>query len=179
LPTSLASSSITTSSATISWAAASPAPANGYEYYLSTSSTAPTSSTTISGSTAAGVVSASLSSLTANTTYYYWVRSNCNGTDKGNWVSGGSFTTLCLATTLPYSEGFNNTIIPSCWSQQNVVGANNLTFISSGINPTISSAQEGTNMVYWNSYSITSGYTTRLVSMPISTLGISILRPHQ
>jgi subtilisin-like proprotein convertase family protein len=122
LPTSLTSSSLTSSSSTISWTAATTAPANGYEYYYSTSSTAPTSSTTASGSTAAGVVSASLTGLTANTTYYFWVRSNCNGTDKGSWVSGGSFTTLCNAvSSFPWTEGFESTSVPASWSSSTEV----------------------------------------------------------
>jgi len=59
-PSLLTSSAITPTSATISWAAASPAPASGYQYYYSTSPTAPTGATVPSGSTAAGVLSAGL-----------------------------------------------------------------------------------------------------------------------
>ena len=77
VPSGLASSSIATTTATISWAAASPAPASGYEYYVSTSSTAPISSTTATGSTGAGIVTANLTSLTPGTVYYFWVRGNC------------------------------------------------------------------------------------------------------
>jgi hypothetical protein len=177
LPTSLASSSITSSTATISWTAPASAPANGYEYYFSTSSTAPTISTTISGSTAAGVVSASLSSLTANTTYYYWVRSNCNGTDKGTWVSGGSFTTPCLATTLPLSEGFNVTVNttnnPACWSQSNVNGSLSINQVTApaGLGPTGFLPQEGSGMIFYNSYSYST--STRLVTRKINSTGIS------
>ncbi|MBU3681783.1 MAG: hypothetical protein FGM16_07575, partial [Flavobacterium sp.] len=116
LPTSLSVSSITSSSATISWTAASPAPVNGYEYYYSTSNTSPTAATTASGSVSSGT-SASLSGLTASTTYYYWVRSNCNGTDKSSWVAGASFTTACAAiATFPWLETFSSTSTTlGCW----------------------------------------------------------------
>jgi hypothetical protein len=71
VPTALTSSNVTSTSATISWTAASPAPASGYQYFYSTSATAPTAGTTPSGSTGAGVTTASITGLTANTTYYF------------------------------------------------------------------------------------------------------------
>ncbi|MFY0482347.1 fibronectin type III domain-containing protein [Flavobacterium sp. PLA-1-15] len=101
VPTGLTSSSITTTTATISWTAPSSAPANGYEYYYSTSNTTPTASQTPSGSTGAGVTTANLSSLTAATPYYYWVRSKCNATDKSAWSVVGNFTTACVAPNAP------------------------------------------------------------------------------
>jgi hypothetical protein len=121
-PSSLSSSAVLNTTATISWAAASPAPGSGYEYYYSTSSTAPISSTVASGSTAAGVLTANLISLTPNTLYYFWVRSNCNGTDKSSWVGSATFTTACNPiSTFPWNEGFeglasvSTTTFPSCW----------------------------------------------------------------
>lgn len=98
--TGLASSALTPETATISWTASTTAPANGYEYYYSTSSTAPISTTTPSGSVAAGITTANLSGLTPSTQYYYWVRGNCNGTDKGVWSSSANFTTLSLCPTV-------------------------------------------------------------------------------
>ncbi len=96
----LASSAITPDAATITWTASTTAPGNGYEYYYSTSSTTPISTATPSGSVAAGVTTANLSLLNPSTTYYYWVRANCNGTDKGVWSSSASFTTLNLCPTV-------------------------------------------------------------------------------
>lgn len=92
VPTSLTSSSVATTTATISWAAASPAPSNGYQYFLSTSSSAPTAGTTPTGSTAAGTTSVNLSSLNLGTQYYFWVRSNCGGT-QSTWAGSSNFTT--------------------------------------------------------------------------------------
>ena len=99
-PTSLASGSITGTSATISWTAASPAPASGYQYYVSTSSTAPTAGTTPTGTTAAGVTSATVTGLTGVTTYYFWVRSNCGGTGTSSWSASATFTTTCGLNTV-------------------------------------------------------------------------------
>lgn len=78
--------------ATVNWTAAAPAPANGYQYYYSTTNTAPTAGTTPSGSTGAGVTTVNLTGLTSGTTYYIWVRSNCGGgLGQGAWVGPQTF----------------------------------------------------------------------------------------
>ena len=73
---------------------------NNYEIYYSTSSTAPTAETS---ATVSGISSKSraVTGLTAETTYYYWVRSNCGGATKSSWVAGTpvSFTTSAAAAT--------------------------------------------------------------------------------
>ena len=91
-PTNLPATSIAFTTAIINWTAASPAPANGYEYIYSSSATAPVPATLISGSTAAGVTSANLTGLTSGSIYYVWVRANC-GVNKGVWVGPISFIT--------------------------------------------------------------------------------------
>ena len=98
-----AATAITPTTATLNWAAATTAPSNGYEYYYSTNATAPTSGTTVSGSVGAGVLTANITGLTATTTYYFWVRSNCNGTDKSNWIGSGTFSTPCIVPVLTTS----------------------------------------------------------------------------
>lgn len=118
----LASSALTPDKATISWTASTSAPGNGYEYYYSTSSTAPTVNTVPSGSTAAGVVTANLTGLTPSTTYSFWVRGNCNGTDKGVWSAAGTFSTLslCPAVSAPASGASDVSLTPTItWSSIN------------------------------------------------------------
>ncbi len=111
-PTAPAASNITNSSATISWSAAYQAPANGYEYYYNTTGIAPTNATAALGSVGAGVTSANLPSLTAGTTYYFWLRSACSSSDKSNWTSGGSFITETMVAR-PWSEGFSSWSLPA------------------------------------------------------------------
>ncbi len=78
---------------TITWTAPSPAPANGYQYYLSTSATLPSSSTAPTGSLAAGVTTLNLTGLISATTYYIWIRSNCGGAlGVGVWVGVNYWT---------------------------------------------------------------------------------------
>ncbi len=76
--------------ANVTWTAATPAPANGYQYYLFTANTYPTG---VTGSTAAGVTTINLTGLTPLTTYYIWIRSNCGGAlGQGVWIGPVSFT---------------------------------------------------------------------------------------
>ena len=128
LSSSVAVAGITTTSANLSWTAPSIAPANGYEYYVSTSNIAPLATSTATGSTVTGVTTASLTGLMSATQYYVWVRSVCGSTDKSIWVGGTSFTTLCVPiTTLPWNEDFESiptaslgtTTFPSCWTKEN------------------------------------------------------------
>lgn len=126
--TAVSSSNITSSGASVSWTAPSTVPANGYEVYYSTSNTAPGDSPT--GTEMSASTSINLSSLSPQTTYYVWVRSLCSGTDKSVWSSVASFTTLCAAYTIPYSENFDTTTTgnsttpsaPQCWKFAKTTG---------------------------------------------------------
>lgn len=92
-PTGLISSAVTYNSATISWNAVSPAPAGGYEYYVSTSNATPNATTVPTGATTS--TSVNISNLYSGTKYYFWVRSICSSTSKGSWSSSKYFSTLC------------------------------------------------------------------------------------
>ena len=87
-------------------------------------------------------------------------------------VVGNTSAIKCVNQTLTLTQGFNATTIPTCWTQQTVVGSSSLTYVASSSNPT-TAPQEGSNYVYWNSFSITAGNETRLVSAPITTTGTS------
>ena len=96
-PAGLTAALSSTTSATISWNASSSA-IDGYEYFVSTINTAPTAGTTPTGT--ALINSVSLTGLTASTTYYFWVRSNCGlGTLSGWSVAGSFFTNYCVPTS--------------------------------------------------------------------------------
>ncbi|GAA4039565.1 GEVED domain-containing protein [Flavobacterium chungnamense] len=127
---------LTSSTATINWSAATPAPAFGYQYYVGTNPV-PTGTT---GSVGAGVLTAGLSSLTPGTQYYYAVRSVCSTSPSNvsSWSTVGTFTTYCLPVNTPYYEPFDGPVpngttpyhattgllLPICSSQQNI-GAGN------------------------------------------------------
>lgn len=86
-PTAIAPTNLTFTSATVNWNPPSYTPSNGYQYAVTTNATPPTSGT------ATTATSINTTGLTANTTYYLHVRSDC-GTTNGfsNW-STISFTT--------------------------------------------------------------------------------------
>ena len=91
LPTGLASSFVTGTSATISWSDASNTLGSIYEYAFSLSNVTPTSGTLITSAT-----STNLTGLTAGETYYAWVRTNCGGSNQSAWVGPISFFTGVL-----------------------------------------------------------------------------------
>ncbi|MFN3942407.1 MAG: GEVED domain-containing protein [Flavobacterium sp.] len=71
-----------------------------------------------------------LSGLTPNTSFSYYVRAVCdaNSNDYSPWEGPFTFTTLCDPYTIPYFEGFesgftHNTAIAGCYSQASVTGA--------------------------------------------------------
>ncbi|MGH1519697.1 fibronectin type III domain-containing protein [Chryseobacterium sp. JK1] len=145
LPSQLSVSNITSNSCRLSWTAPATAPTN-YDIYIITTNTAPTSTTTASATTTSAGTGV-LNGISAATTYYYWIRSNCNGT-KSAWVYGGSFTTLAALTCNGATYGLypNETFTPTCtgspqqivsdayageYSNVNVVANTQYTFFSS------------------------------------------------
>ena len=129
-PSGIVASGLTPTSATISWNASSPTPSNGYEYYFSTTNTPPTGAGTPEAST-----SVNIATLSPNTTYYVWIRSNCGGT-YSSWSGVYSFSTPCNPYSIPYSEGFESgyvdqTTVAGCLIQQSVTGTQSWTANSS------------------------------------------------
>ena len=96
---------VTSTTADVTWTAATPAPTNGYEYYVSTVNTPPTNATIASGSVGAGINNVTLISLLPSTYYYVWVRGNCNAIDKSIWSIEESFNTECTTPSITTSVG--------------------------------------------------------------------------
>jgi hypothetical protein len=107
-PLNLVYSSVTTSSANISWDPTTPSPTTGYEYFVSTSNTVPVTAGTATTSTFAA-----LSGLLPNTTYYVFVRSDCSAGDFSSWTGPISFYTgYCLPSSsgnATYVDNFSTT----------------------------------------------------------------------
>lgn len=91
-PSAILANVTSQTTATITWTAASPVPASGYQYYLATSATpVPVMSTAVTGAVASGTT-LNLTGLTPNTTYYIWIRSNCGAPNgQGAWVGYTNF----------------------------------------------------------------------------------------
>ena len=99
-PKDVSIDSVSNTTATVTWAASSPAPANGYQYYLSQSNTPPTLATIPTGTVGAGITTLNLSGLIPSTYYYIWIRGNCNAVDKSIWTLEESFSTECTTPTI-------------------------------------------------------------------------------
>ena len=141
-PSGLNATALTFNSATINWNAASPAPTNGYEYYIGTSATP-----SVTGTVGAGVLTANSAVLSSGQLYYYAVRSVCSGSDTSAWSAVSSFTTYCNPVGVPYSENFDGGSVavpavtpwhgnlPTCTAQQNVGTGNTWVTTNEGYYP--------------------------------------------
>lgn len=120
-PTLQPVTAITQNSAQLSWTAPANSQVVNYDVYYSTSNTAPTGSTP---ATIPGVSGTSVSTgngLASNTTYYYWVRTNCStATSQSVWSFSGTFKTACGPMTSMF-ENFDSyatgNIVPDCWTR--------------------------------------------------------------
>ena len=159
---SLAATSVTASTATISWTASTSTPANGYDYYVSTTNTNPLSTDIPTGSVAAGIVTANLTALTGNTTYYVWVRSNCATSDISTWSGPIAFKTLCTNVTafVQNFDGVTSPAMPSCWDKVGTLG--------SCTTSTTTPVGSAPNVIYFYGTS-TAAPTMRM--QPVSNLG--------
>lgn len=121
-PTALNATAVTSSSASLGWTEAGTA--SSWDIEWGTLGFTPTGTPTISGATNPQ----SISGLNSNTTYSFYVRSNCGAGGFSTWSGPFSFTTACVAENVPYSQDFETATVPnlpSCTSQQNV-GSGNL-----------------------------------------------------
>ncbi|QRM89407.1 T9SS type A sorting domain-containing protein [Lacinutrix sp. WUR7] len=91
-PTSLTGTATSSTTGTFSWTGSSPAPANGYEYIVSTDNSTNTPAGDITGTTTGTTIN--LTGLSSGTTYYIFVRGLCNAVDFGIWTPT-TFTTGC------------------------------------------------------------------------------------
>ncbi|OYQ42924.1 fibronectin type III domain-containing protein [Flavobacterium aurantiibacter] len=143
-PSAVIGQNITSNSFLIKWTAPVNEPTI-YEVYVSASSTAPTATTTATVST--NNILTTFENAQPATTYYFWVRSNCN-INKSNWIAGGSVTTLnalsCNGalyglfpneTYTPACTGVNEQIVTNAWAGEytnvNVTANKQYTFSSS------------------------------------------------
>lgn len=141
-PTDVVVTDITPATATISWTAGSPPPADGYEYEIRTEGDPGSGATglEVSGTTAAGITTAAITGLADGEVYYVYVRAVCGTGNASNWA-GAAFATPCYAQALPFTEAFE-TDSPTlgCWSIFNLDGNSNYWALSASYNHTIDGA---------------------------------------
>lgn len=129
-PTALGVNNITADSADLFWTAGGTETLWNVEYGV-------TGFVQGTGTPATGVTNPfSVGSLTPNTTYQYYVQADCGGTGTSTWAGPFSFTTPCVAYSIPYFEGFesgytHNVAVAGCLSQASVTGTASWTANSS------------------------------------------------
>jgi len=109
-PSALSATNITQNSADLSWAQIG-TPVS-WDIELGVTGFTPTGTPT-----QAGVANPyTYGGLAASTTYQYYVRAFCGGTDYSTWAGPYAFTTACAVFTAPFYEPFTTSTIPICWS---------------------------------------------------------------
>ena len=142
-----------------------------YEIYHSTGSSAPTASSTATKTTTSK--SYTLDGLSANTTYYVWVRSKCSASRKTGWIAltGNSFKTSAASCTtnatvsagsLKGSVSSSSSATAQCTGGITSLGSAGCSITSYGFavgtstNPTIGGTLTGTG----KTYEVGTSYTT-------------------
>ncbi|OYQ37242.1 hypothetical protein CHU92_08615 [Flavobacterium cyanobacteriorum] len=116
-PTGVASSAITTNTATISWIAPTTAPSGGYQYEVRTSGNPGSGVTGLAASGATNTLSANLTGLAPDTTHSVYVRSVCGEGDFSPWTSVVTFATVptCYRPTGVASSNVTATTATISW----------------------------------------------------------------
>jgi hypothetical protein len=115
-----------------------------------------------------GIFISNITGLSSNT--FYYVRAYATNSTGTAYGSNLTFTTLCGTAITPLTENFNSSSFPSCWSQQySGTGASNSWSVS------VTNYAGGTANEMKSTYQNINPGTTRLVTIPINTTGMSLL----
>jgi hypothetical protein len=64
-----------------------------------------------------------ITGLSAVTSYDWYVRTVCGPNDTSALTSVSTFTTPCAPVIAPFTESFDNTTVPNCWSRYEATGS--------------------------------------------------------
>jgi len=156
--------SITASSATVAGNVTNEGDASVTERGIcwATSQNPTTADSHTSNGSGTGSFSVNLSNLNANTTYY--ARAYATNSEGTSYGANVSFTTLCgLVTEFPFTEGFEDGELPSCWTNEYVTDTQDWAYDNGGHNDNPASAHTGDyNALFYNPS--TTANVTKLVS---------------
>ncbi len=132
--------------------------ADGYEVYVSTT---PVNPDTVAGATFTTTYtnSVTITGLTQNTQYYFYVRTNCGLVGYSDWSNELVFRTSCAEQALPYTENFEAygtgaaNPISNCWTK----GTNSTTAYPY---PYATNAVTGSRSLYFYAYHPSSATAT-------------------
>lgn len=116
VPTDLAAGNLTNNSARITWTAGASETAWRLQYRADGGSWSAEQEVNTNARH-------DLSGLSANTEYFVRVKAYCGAEDLSEWSDVLSFTTLCAAKSMPFSEEFSQEFaLPSCWGATPATG---------------------------------------------------------
>ncbi|MBB1140964.1 fibronectin type III domain-containing protein [Myroides sp. WP-1] len=107
-PINVNATNVTASSVQLNWGLLTGSETNGIDYYIATSNTAPTETTTPTATLESEEDrSLVVSNLQERTTYYVWMRNICADNSRTTWTTKPIvFTTSLVAATLPFEDDF-------------------------------------------------------------------------
>lgn len=116
-PSNFMASNVTATSVDLSWDQ-NPTEVNGSEWVVMNSGDMPDPATSAAtGTVATGVTMAMVTGLADSSDYDAYVRTDCDTNGISGWSSVASFSTPCLPEVAPYTQSFDATTMPTCWSQ--------------------------------------------------------------
>lgn len=118
-PSGLQVANITTTGASISWTAGGEESA--WDLYVTDDATVVPDENTTPSYANTSENPYSLGNLTPGTIYYVYVRAICGDNEMSAWSSPVVFNTECEGMSLPYTYGFEDSVLPVCW---NVINTN-------------------------------------------------------
>ncbi|RYY53302.1 MAG: hypothetical protein EOO09_18545, partial [Chitinophagaceae bacterium] len=166
-PTGAVFSALTTTTATVTWQATTPAPGVGYEYEVRTTGAAGSGATGLAASGTVTGTTDDIEGLIPGTVYSVYIRSVCvTGSLFSDWSPAFTFKTPCNAiTTFPFNETFEtNSATRICWNTDEYEVGNTAWTFASGSHPLYGNTANGGSLnaqFFKNSYD---GFTTKLVS---------------
>ncbi|MDZ7846744.1 MAG: T9SS type A sorting domain-containing protein [Owenweeksia sp.] len=122
--------------------------------------------------------STTLSGLSPNTDYDFYVRDSCGMGMVSNWVGPYTFTTLCTPFTAPYSENFDNAVvqpeIPGCWT--NLVQSTTIVSFANTFGTGSNYVSAPNAIVFYNAPSSSSSDFISIISPEFSDLTSNVNR---
>lgn len=115
----------------------------------------------------------SITGLSSNTTYEFYVRDSCGAGNVSGWSGPFAFTTPCAAFVAPYTESFDGSSTPACWSQSAGSGGPwEFTGSTNSVNCTAASDHTGNSGSYaWMDQSSTdAGVVLEMNNVDVSAL---------
>ncbi|RRJ92440.1 T9SS C-terminal target domain-containing protein [Paenimyroides tangerinum] len=175
VPTNGVLTDVSSSSVAFSWSAPSVVPSNGYQYEVRTDTNPGVTGPALvgQGTTAAGVLNASVATLAPSTAYNVYVRSNCGTNSFSQWVKILNFNTLCTAQDVPYLmpiDATTGSALPQCVTIENLNNDTKFwetTSAQSGITDRVmkysyNSTQAANDWFFTKGLNLTAGHAYRL-----------------